>query len=267
MKKQLILPLMVFGLAAFTVSCKKDDVDSSDSTDAALATTNGQSAMAEVSDEATYRMEDPSVSTGGCPTLTWAAEKGTFPNTLTIDFGTSGCEGLNGHVKTGKIIVSMSADRKTEGSLHVITMEDFTVDGNAVTGTKTITNMGVNEFDQPYSTVTVRDASITMSDGVVSTLTADHVRTMTAGYDTGECADDEFSISGTESGVRRGREFSATITVPIVHRFDCRWPVSGVREFTCDDHSGSMDFGTGSCDDEATITRPDGSTKTIRLHR
>ncbi len=265
------LKISALGLMALLAlaSCQKEDMTSSEAADAALSATEGSNSFSEADDEASMRMGDPGAPDPGssCAVLTWAQPEGTYPNTLTIDFG-DGCEGLHGHVKAGQIVVEMSGERGVAGAVHVFTLVDFTIDGRSVEGVRTVSFMGENESGQPYAVVTVRDASMELADGGTATLTLDHVRTFVAGSGTEEREDDEFWVTGTESGINpKGKEFTAEIIQPIVHRGDCRWPVSGVRSFTCGDHSGSIDLGTGTCDNEATLTRSDGSTRTIKLRR
>jgi hypothetical protein len=269
MKTHLKISALALMALLALASCQKEDVTSSDAADAALSSTEASNTFNETDDEASMRMADPGAPTpgGDCAVLTWAQPEGTYPNTLTIDFG-DGCEGMHGHVKAGKIVVEMSGERGADGAVHVFTLVDFTVDGRAVEGVRTVSFKGANEYGQPYAIVTVRDASMELEDGSFATLTLDHVRTFVAGSDTEAREDDVFWVTGTESGINpKGEEFSAEILQPIVHKGDCRWPVSGVRSFTCGDHSGSIDLGTGSCDDEATLTRADGSTRTIKLRR
>lgn len=253
----LMVPVLVL------TSCKKSNDDpATDESGAAQSTAMSEKISEEISDEAAYRMATPGT---GCPVISFSAPEGTFPNTMTIDFGT-GCTGLHGHVKAGKIIVEMSDQLMNAGAVHIISLDGFSVDGMPVEGVKTVTHMGPNDAGQPYFTIHVEGAKITFSDGTSHSWEADRIRTFVSGYDTEDVWDDVFEITGGENGInRRGQTVTSTITVPVVHRRDCAWPVSGVRTVVCDSKTRTLDFGDGSCDDIATITLPDGREKEIHI--
>jgi hypothetical protein len=255
-----------FGLTA----CQKEDVETSDSQiSASQSSSEAGNLVEDVNDEAEYRLS-PSTAITGCPTITFASAQGTYPNTITIDYGT-GCVAQNGRTMAGKIIVDVSAGYYAQGAVRTTHTDNFTVDGNSLDFTRTVTNQGLNGAGQMYWSVVVSGTRVKASDGTTGTWTADRVRTMVAGQaTTDDMLDDVVEITGTATGTcREGRAFSSSITTPLVKRADCKWIVSGVEQTTVSGRNGarSLDFGDGSCDDKGIITLPNGTTREITLHR
>lgn len=271
MKKHILkLAALATLMLIFVTSCQKDSVESDDTQIAASQTSSdANGTIEEMEDEAAYRMS-PNTAVTGCPAVTWSADRGTFPNTCTIDYGT-GCTARNGRVISGQITVEVSAPYFEQGSVRTTSTDNLTVDGNAISYTRTVTNQGLSESGQMYWTVDVSGTRVRASDGNEATWSADRIRTLTAGLETqDDMTDDVYEITGTATGVcHQGRAFSSTITTPLVKRGDCRWIVSGVEVCTVEGRQGSrtLDFGDGDCDDKGTVTLPNGNTREITLHR
>lgn len=271
MKKHILkLAALATLLLILVTSCQKETVESADTQISASQTSSdANGTIEEMEDEAAYRMS-PSTAVTGCPTVTWTADRGTFPNTCTIDYGT-GCTARNGRVISGQITVEVSAPYFEQGSVRTTSTDNLTVDGNAISYTRTVTNQGLGEAGQMSWTVVVSGTRVKADNGAEATWSADRVRTLTAGLETqDDMSDDVYEITGTATGTcREGHAFTSTITTPLVKRGDCRWIVSGVEESTVEGRNGSriLDFGNGDCDDKGTVTLPNGNTREITLHR
>lgn len=268
MKKHTIKIFALLALTFIFVSCQKEDITSTDDISAEQSFTDVENVMDDAGDEALFRIAEVEPGSG-CPTITWAQDKGTYPNTVTIDFGES-CVGSNGRVRSGKLVVELTGSYYTEGMVRTITPDGFTVNGWTLEGTRTVTNMGLNEQSQMYWTVVVEGAKLTDNEGNFGTWEASRVRTLVEGAETEGCEDNVVAITGGSSGVgRQGKSFTATIIEPIIKPRSCRWPVSGVREVQVEgrDAPRSLDFGDGECDNVATLTFPNGRTKEIELRR
>ena len=64
-----------------------------------------------------------------------------------------------------------------------------------------------------------------------------------------------WSSTGTATAVNRnGKDFTATITEPLIKRANCRWISQGVIDFSVGDRARSLDFGDGACDRFGTLT-------------
>lgn len=193
-----------------------------------------------------------------------SVEETTNGKIVTLDFG-DGCEGRRGREFAGKIIIEYV---KTSTSFSkTITFENFSVEGNAVEGGKSIVKVKENANGNPEGTFNV-DITITLESGIVITRKGNKVREKIEGADTATRGDDVYSISGNWESVNKdGVVKTATITTNLRREWACKYIVSGVIEISKNDKKVTLDFGDGSCDNLATITDADGNTKEIALKR
>jgi hypothetical protein len=89
---------------------------------------------------------------------------------------------------------------------------------------------------------------------------------LTAGANTKNLLiDDEYTITGNGSGVnRKGNAYTLTIQDPLVVKIACKYITQGIIEFVNSKKTLEIDYGNGSCDDDATITI-NGVTYNIKL--
>ncbi|HSV75811.1 MAG TPA: hypothetical protein VLH37_02155 [Bacteroidales bacterium] len=184
-----------------------------------------------------------------------------FPKTITITF-TDWKVGER-PAKNGVIQIVITGPMHRAGTSRTITFQNFTIGGNLMEGTKTITNV-----DGITVTITLRGGKITFQDGTFITREVSRTRKWIAGILTPRFIwDDEFQIEGTVSGVnRRGEQYSVVITKPLIRRMACLWLVEGTVTIRRGDRSLVLDYGNGTCDDLATITA-NGETREITLPR
>lgn len=271
--KKLMLAACILGAGALALtSCFREE-----STDWTFATDN---AAAEESFQDIYKNAnqvaeggDTSGFRSGCATITFAQPFGTFPNTYTLDFGT-GCVGLDGRTRSGQMVVNTSGPWRDAGTSTTITLNSYVVNGYGVSGTKVITMNAPNAAGNPSITVDITNGQITNPQGQTATWNATKTFEWVAGSATsfashGESGvtDDVFHITGSANGVSTGGQaYTANVTSPLVRRLDCRWITQGVAEVTPTGGSArTIDFGDGSCDNQATLSFRRWST-TIQLH-
>lgn len=250
---------LLLGAGSLFTSCKKDKeetIDATDYTDNA-SMENAFAQMLSDVDEAVEESEGVKKTSAGCPTVTVDSSQG-WPRSLTIDFGTS-CTAPNGVVRTGKVVAWFTGRYKAQGTVITIRPYNYTVNGNAVQGVKRVTNSGLNQNGNLTWAVQVDSGLVTFTDGSTRTWTSTRTREMTAGQNTWTPFDDEYSITGGGAGITRGgKNYTASITNPIELGFTCRWARQGTIQITVDDAAGTIDFGNGTCDNDATITTPRG---------
>lgn len=197
-----------------------------------------------------------------------------FPVTMTIDYG-EGCTTDRGREISGKMMVTFTDRIRKEGASRSITFEDFVVNGNKVTGTKTITNNGIDANELFSYTVTLRNGSVTTEAGKVIKHEFTRTRTWVEGMDTNfkddgreGILDDVWEVTGAMEGVNRnGVAYKATVTTPLRRQANCKWLTKGVLEITSDKHPDvtvSIDYGDGTCDNKAVATAGE-RTKEIEL--
>ncbi len=269
MKKSILLLSALFvGIIAFNACKKSDDTDANNediSTAEALATNE------DFSEEIDFAADIAIEERGGggtCPTVTLAQPWGTWPNTITIDYGTDGCAGPNGqHILKGKIIITQTAEMFTANAERSKTFENFYVDDVKVEGTKSWRNNGTDAAGA-WSYTKNADMELTYDDGTSTAWTHTHTSTLVQGGNTLTHWDNVWSTTGNSSGTNRnGVAFTSTIVEPLVKKATCRWISEGKTEFTRDGNTSSLDFGDGTCDRFGTLTTANGDTFTIRLRR
>ncbi len=257
-------------LGAVTVlafSCKKEEAkdqvkeqannDYTSSTDQAISDVLWQDIQKQ-SDEAS---QSEGVAVRSCGTMT-LNPIGSFPTTLTIDFGTAGCIGNDGRFRKGKIVTVLSGPWRDSGTVVTINPDNYSVDGYKVSGTKTIENKGRINGNLTYD-VDVTNGQIIYPTGDTATRDSDVTYEWIAGesttfmsHGTAGILDDIYLIRGNYTGVdRNGLPYTANTTTDIRKELSCKWPVSGGLDITPQGlPTRSVDFGNGTCDDDATVT-------------
>ncbi len=191
-----------------------------------------------------------------------------WPKIITVDYGVS-CTGLNEIVRSGKIIIEISAPRMETGSKRTVTFSDYYVNGNKVEGTKVLENTGFNASQHLVISVKLTGGKITLPDGKVIEREVNHQREWIAGLMTRNIWDDECLVSGTASGVNiEGVEYTNSILTALHWTRACRFIVSGVVQIERGDAQPVMiDYGQGDCDAKAVVTRGDESKEITLRYR
>jgi hypothetical protein len=189
-----------------------------------------------------------------------------FPLKITIDFGTAGCLGKDGHTRYGKIITVYTGSLREPGKSATTTFEGFRINDISVEGKHVITNTtgSTPGSNQKQFTVDVTDAKLSKPNGNYSQWNSQRVTTQIEGNGTILPYDDIFRITGGARGkVKRGNTIYAwvsEITEPLIKKFTCRWISKGiirVRRETLSNTSvwvSSLNYGNGDCDFKATLT-------------
>ncbi len=206
---------------------------------------------------------NPSISTT-CATITVAPEGNVWPKAVTFYFGENGCTGNNSNVtRKGKIIAVFTKSFKEAGSVITITFENYFVNDHKIEGTKTITNNGINAAGHPEFTINVSKSKISST-----TRTFSWNSNRTIEWIKGTNMDDSFSITGSANGANsKGKEFTVSITKPLIKKTGCRFIVAGILEIKPADRLARvLDYGNGNCDDKAIVT-VNGFSKEITLRK
>lgn len=265
--------MLVIILAGFVVtSCQKstpletssleaaDDAVLSEALfDDAFASLEIASMMAEIG------TKSASVS-DSCPLVTiTSAGQEFWPRNIVIDYGT-GCEGLYDVVRSGKIIITLSAPRREVGSVRTLTFQDYYVNGAKVEGTKTVTNLGPNNNQNVVFSAVLTGGKITFPDEKTITHEFDREREYIDGYATWSPWDDRCLITGVAAGTKLdGVAYTHTIINPLEWSAACRFLVRGTIGFEIEGiEPFELDYGAGECDATATLSRGD-ETKEITL--
>jgi len=167
----------------------------------------------------------------------------------------------NGHVKNGVMVIKILGRPTLASFERVITFNNFTIDGALIEGEKHITKTA----DYKYA-ISITGGKVTFTDGTTYTRESTRERTWEEGFATpANIFDDVFAITGSSTGVnRKGNTYTHTITNALVLKVACRWMVEGTVETVVNNNTITLDYGTGECDNLATMTI-NGVTKEIKL--
>lgn len=199
-----------------------------------------------------------------CPTITITREgESRFPQTVTADYST-GCKGKRNHDMSGTVSIYKSSAWIVSGATRTITFNNFTIDGVAISGTKTITYDGVSNGVYNFSVSS--DLVFTWSDGYWIHRIQNKTRSFIAGIDTADDeSDDVLQITGTVTDTdSNGIVLIKKITEPLILSAGCDYFGSGVIEVTKNGELVfTLNFGDGTCDLKATITKNNDSLQIL----
>jgi hypothetical protein len=190
-----------------------------------------------------------------------------YSGSLTIDFGTGVYCKDSTEVRKGKLIDTFKLVVRTDTMSYVLT-ESVTFQGyqkDTVTVDGTFTSVTKSNV---MSTLTIKNAKITYASGKSvswsGSLTNQYIHD-----GSNEMHQESRSVTGSISGTdRQGAAFSATITKAILFKYSCSKdiPVQGTIDLMVGSTSSTIDFGSGTCDKEYTITTG-GKTTTYTFKR
>jgi hypothetical protein len=151
------------------------------------------------------------------------------------------------------------------GAQWDVTFDNFYIDDKQVTGTRHVENIGP-ESNGCIWNITA-NLVFTRSNSTSRTWNSTRTREITSGYGDSDCSTHVYKINGTatHSDSESGNSANLTFT-DIVRDMDCSYITSGTITVVPGNSrpQRTIDFGSGNCDDEATVTK-NGQTRTIHL--
>lgn len=247
----------------------KDEISmiQSDNYEEALLDDVDESTDAIVYDLDQNDYEQTSLKSTVCYTVTVDKPDSTrFPKTITVDYGDGCSVVIDGDTitKSGVITIVITGRYSSAGASRTVTYTNFFVNGIQFEGTRTQTSLGVDENLNYSWTVTLINGRMIFPDGTTVVREVSKTRTLVTNK-TMVRVDDYWLTTGTTSGINYlGESFLKEIVDPLRKNYTCRFIVSGSMEITRNDLVYTIDFGNGTCDRAATITR-DGETVNITL--
>ncbi len=267
MKKNNFLLLSIFTFLILFSCNKEEEVASLTDTQSSLenAANTAEKGISDAEDAVSLKSGGASsCGSGWLETCAIVTSTGTaFPKTITIDFGT-GCEDLLGRVRSGKIFIHLTDSFSNEGAVRTVTFENFTINGIGISGSRVSTNTGTNSSGLPTFNRVI-DTDIT-NDGLTFQRNFNQSITWLSGFDTPACGDNVFSIMGEGSITRpNGVVVARSIVQPVFYSYQCPYVISGVVEVYTLQGVFTINYGMGTCDNQASVTNPNGVTTTLTL--
>lgn len=278
----LIILSMTFSLA-FLSSCNKTNETLDLTAEEALAKVQDETLATDLFDEVVEIGEEAeSINTEkssevdvpyfrlSCATITRDVTfvDGVLNVIVTIDFGEENCEGNDGKLRRGKIIITRTGSFWRTSVTATYRFENYFVDNNQLIGEKTYT--GAFNEDLTYTSTFNTTGQIILADSA-GTITWNSTRTrvITEGASTWGFADNRVEVTGSSYGtLSDGTTFTSEITEPLVRIYQdgCfRFYVSGIVEISkADGTQISINYGDGTCDNLAEVTI-NGVTNVITL--
>jgi PBP1b-binding outer membrane lipoprotein LpoB len=285
--RKFLFATLLISLTASTLftSCRKNDEDNETgaATDNAFAEANFND-VANIADQAgfngntsTYRTgQDDGTLLSACATVTRDTANSSNPDTITVDFGSTNCLSLDGRYRRGKIVITYSGGQnyRDSGLVATIVPQNYFVNDNGISGTKTITNRGhITNGKLTWDVVTSGTVVLANNGGTI-TWNSTKTKVLLAGetYYNGPITwqTAKVGITGSANGTSaQGESFTANITSQLIRDFSCtanrKHFVQGTFDFTPGSRpTRTVDFGNGACDNTATVTI-NNNTYTITL--
>jgi len=287
-----IIAVFIFLGTAFLFSCQKETSlsNSTTVTEEQAATYSDESAQADASFDdvtdvgMTAADEDNTASVGRmdrdyhpdfaelraaiglCATITVTPNDTTYPKTITIDFGDS-CVGLDGKLRSGKIVLHLTGLIRKPGSVLTITFVNFYINHIHLEGTKIISNL--NENGAVKFTVQVVGGKVTFPSGRGYSYESFKYKKQIAGMDTRIVRDDAFEITGwAKIEVNNGVVIKLEIVDPLIKKVACHWISDGTLKIQINDRVLKLDYGfphNGECDNKALLTWNNGNSQRVIL--
>ena len=287
-----IIAVFIFLGTAFLFSCQKETSlsNSTTVTEEQAATYSDESAQADASFDdvtdvgMTAADEDNTASVGRmdrdyhpdfaelraaiglCATITVTRNDTTYPKTITIDFGDS-CVGLDGKLRSGKIVLHLTGLIRKPGSVLTIKFVNFYINHIHLEGTKIISNL--NENGAIKFTVQVVGGKVTFPSGRGYSYESFKYKKQIAGMDTRIVRDDAFEITGwAKIEVNNGVVIKLEIVDPLIKKVACHWISDGTLKIQINDRVLKLDYGfphNGECDNKALLTWNNGNSQRVIL--
>lgn len=204
-----------------------------------------------------------------CVIMTRELNESNDTVTMIIDYG-EGCEGLDGKIRSGRIIIIRTGRMYWDGTTQSeVTFDNYIIDGKQVSGTKTKIGFINDAGNRQHNIVVVGQIILAENAGTIS-WNANRTREVVVGSDTRFKLDDVIHVTGSSSGVTAdGSVFTSEIIEPLVriHEEGCyRFYVAGITHITRGaDTEITINYGDGTCDNLAEITT-NGITETVELN-
>ena len=278
MKTNSLLKIVALFAVILLASCSKDNDDTASAFTAADIQTNAKidrisNDVADIIDDQ-YAEQNPTGRTTAAVEATLLPPCVTVNTTLTnttwtrtINFGTTGCAVMpNGAVLRGEIIISGSLNYTLQNYVISYTFVNFYHNDMLVQGNRTITRSHeTSSYQTAIHPVNVMDINMTFtnSNGVY-TRVGTRTRECVEGYDTRlDWTDNVYVVTGSwTTTFPNGNVHTNTISnvEPLRILMNCNYRiVKGTVNITRPNHTAVLDYGTGTCDNIATISIDGGA--------
>jgi hypothetical protein len=202
---------------------------------------------------------------GNCATVTVTPNDSTYPKTITIDFGPTGCLCADGKFRSGKIVIHLTKPIRRPGAVMTITLVDFFLNGVSIKGTKVVTNLSMP--GQIKFTVQVVGGKVTFPGGRGYAYNSMKYVKQVAGGGTRIIRDDVFSIEGrAKAEFNNGLTINLDTETPLIKKVVCPWINEGILKIKVNSRVFLLNFAApsnGDCDNKALLSWNNGGNNRL----
>ncbi len=189
-----------------------------------------------------------------------------YPKIFTVDYG-NGCTDDNGITRSGTLKVTLTGPLLWNGNEMIVERINYYINGYKIEGTVTHTNNSTTLFN-PQWLITMPNGQITTPEGEVYTHSGNRTMRQIGGFDTEVLLDNTFEITAGSHTVTdmENSTLNANVTAPLQKDYNCSYIAEGTINLQGNWLDGDLDFGNGSCDDDAIYTHdPTGQIYPVEL--
>jgi len=188
-----------------------------------------------------------------------------FPKTITLDYG-SGCTDIDGNFRAGKIIVHITGPYWEKNSVRNAKLVDYLYNDLKIVGSRHEINTGKNENGYIVFELKHHEKIWNNEDELLVERDWQKIRTYNRGEDLTTKDDDDIWITGGARVYKNGKELIKEITLPLYRKPACQHFQSGIiTTFINKEKVSELNYGQGDCDNIATFSNKQGTTKEILL--
>lgn len=187
--------------------------------------------------------------------------------TYKISFPETGCIGRHGNVHKGALIINKGT--KAEGlktTTAKITSENYSINGHKIKdGSSINSETTIIKLLPEYEAQNKRTSKLEITTSSGSTIVRNGEFT-TDIKGTKEVA--ELKTYGSSTNTDSGISWTSTIpqTTPLINKTGCSFVTQGVVTYSIENKFNyTLDYGNGTCDNKAVLTKPNGSKVEITL--
>ncbi len=235
--------LLAFSLLIFIGSCNNSDRDNMNTTQNSRDFLQAETVMADVfkifhsfaaGDSIVNDWKWGSALPLACADSIWRMpDKGPFPITLTIDFGSEGKSCSEGRTRRGRIVATFSGHYFEKGTTIKLRTENYMVDDMKVFCKMTLTMTDTLENNRLQFKRVIDSASILIPDFPNDNLIfyQGNNTLVISNYKESDIRLHSFDLTGEMSGVATtGNLFTAKVTDRLVTGLYCAWYTGGSAE-------------------------------------
>jgi len=187
-----------------------------------------------------------------CASIT-VTPNGDGSGSVLVDFGDA-CTLNNGALVSGQVLLNYTIVQNESRTITYM-YDNFTYNGNEVSGGGTVNRVFENVNGNPQSEVTASIAVYFPTQDVTATRDANRTREWIEGVGSGTWTDNVFRVTGSwDTSFSSGFTRSGEVMEALRREASCPHFVSGTLAISQNNVDGVLNYGEGTCDNIAVIT-------------